>query len=567
MSRYLRYIEQNEKWRGFKPDRHVIDRFDQNYDVIYDTDDHIPDPDAIRQFAIAADEGDFDLLYCDEDVIRDHQRTRPYFKPGYSPESERSLGYISGMIAVRKGLEYEGLYSFKRDRVCHIGKVLYHRRRERTIPETSGHDPFFDKVHGKISVIILTKDHPDMLERCVRSLRASLVTEDAEIVLVDNGSSDGARRRYEEIAKEHNVSYYHDPSEFNYSELNNFGVSKSSGEILVFMNDDIEVPESEKGIIERMSAAASADEAGAVGIKLLYPDRERIQHCGITLLYTGPSHRLQGYRNDAVYYYGYSDHDINTIAVTGACLAVRRDRFESVGGFDVKLPVAYNDVDLCMKLYEAGFDNICMNSHSLIHYEGATRADDRKDRSAYERLKKEKNYFNSKHRSLTEGGDPFMNENFSPYSLDFEINLPYEWELSGYSAVWDTDRKIKVKKRIHAALDRVEYRLADAYGNEDYYEASGWIFREGFNSFKPCIVMEASGGRYVAEAFKIRRIDVGEVFPKIRKSADSGFIARISAVELEKLGIKDEIIVYPALIKGRKHMIKGDEECLKKIKI
>ncbi|MBQ8956333.1 MAG: glycosyltransferase [Lachnospiraceae bacterium] len=566
MSRYLRYIEQSEKWRGNKTDRHVIDRFNEAYDVIYDSDDYIPDPDAIREFACAAENGDYDLIYCDEDVVRDHQRTKPYFKPGYSPASERSLGYISGMTAVKKGLEYEGLYSFKRDRVCHIEKVLYHRRRSRTVPETAGDDMFFDKVHGRISVIILSKDHPDMLERCVRSLKSSFVTEDTEIVLVDNGSSEGAKRRYEEISGEYGVRYIYDPAEFNYSALNNRGVSEASGEVLVFLNDDIEIPGAEKGIIERLAAISSGDETGACGIKLLYPGEEKIQHCGITLLYSGPSHRLQGYK-DEDHYYGYSNHDINVIAVTGACLAVRRDRFEAVGGFDERLPVAYNDVDLCMRLYEAGLYNICMNSHHLIHYEGATRADDGKDRAAYDRLKRERFYFNSKHGELINNGDPYMNKNFSPYSLDFDLNLPYDWELSGYSKLKRINSRIRNKNHVHSAMDGFAYKLSDAYGNEDYFEASGWVFKEGINRLKPCVVIEAGGERYAADTAAVRRIDVGEVFPKFKKSADSGFIARISAVELEKLGLKGEITAYPALVSRHGRIYKGDEECQRRAEI
>ena len=208
-----------------------------------------------------------------------------------------------------------------------------------------------------------------------------------------------------------------------------------------------------------------------------------------------------------------------------------------------------------------------MNSHHLIHYEGATRADDRKNREAYERLGNERAYFNSKHRALIEGGDPFMNSNLSPYSLGFDINLPYEWELSGYSKIWSVNSRLKTRKRIHASLDVFEYRLADAYGNEDYYEASGWIFKEGLNRLHPCVVIEADGKMYAAGTSQVRRIDVGEVFPKFKKSADSGFIARISAVELEKLGISGDIAIYPALMDPHKHLFKGDEECQKKIKI
>ena len=129
MSRYLQFIEQTEKWRGRSTDRHIIDSFISRYDVIYDSDDYVPDPDALAEFARAAKTGDYDIIYCDEDMIRDQMRTRPYFKPDYAPESERSLDYISGMVALKKGRRQDALYPCPREKVCHISKVLYHRLR------------------------------------------------------------------------------------------------------------------------------------------------------------------------------------------------------------------------------------------------------------------------------------------------------------------------------------------------------------------------------------------------------------------------------------------------------
>ncbi len=568
MSRYLRYIEQNEKWRGSKTDRHIIDSFISGYDLIYENDDHIPDPDAIAEFAKAASQGDYDIIYCDEDVVRDHQRTNPFFKPDYSPETEKSLDYISGMVALKKGHRADSFYTYPRDRVCHIDKVLYHRRKERMLPEKKEADatPFVDKIPGKLSLIFLSKDHPDMFERCVKSVKASLHTDDVELILVDNGSGDGARRRYNEISSEYGVRYYLRETEFNYSALNNFAVSKSSGKVLIFINDDIEVPVSEKGILERMALKALEETSGAVGIKLLYPGEIKIQHCGIALLHTGPSHKLQGYKDDS-YYYGYSDHDINTLAVTGACLAIRRDRYDKAGGFDEKLPVAYNDVDLCLTLYEKGFYNICLNSHHLTHYEGATRADDRSDREAYKRLKDERLYLISKHGDVFDAGDPFMNGNLSPYALDFDINLPFEWELAGMSDIWQPDVRMRTGKHIHAAIDSFEYKLSDAYGNEDFYEARGWIFREGLRKMEPCVLIESDGRCIAAKAVRMRRADVGDAFPKFKRSADSGFIVRIPASEMEEFGIKGEVSAYPALVTKRRKIYRSDEECMRKTAI
>ncbi|MBQ7583810.1 MAG: glycosyltransferase [Lachnospiraceae bacterium] len=568
MSRYLRYIEQNERWRGRKTDRHIIDQFRARYDIIYDSDDHVPDPDALREFAKAAKDRDYDIIYCDEDVIRDQMRTRPYFKPDYSPETDRSLDYIAGMVALKKGRREDAQYVYPRDKVCHISKVLYHRKKERKLPKKKAAEEslFVDKSPGKISLIVLSKDHPDMFEKCVKSVTASLSSDDAEMILVDNGSSQAAGRRYKEISASYGINYYYFEMDFNFSELNNYAVSKSTGKVLIFINDDIEVPVTEKGIFERMAAKAMEEDTGAVGIKLLYPGEERIQHCGIGLLYSGPSHKLQGYKDDR-YYYGWSDHDINTIAVTGACLAVRRDRFDKAGGFDPGLPVAYNDVDLCLRLYEQGFYNVCMNSHHLIHSEGATRTDDRKSRQAYERLKGERIYLISKHGDMFDGGDPFLNKNLSPYSLDFEVNLPAEWEKAGMSETGAAYGRMKKGNHIHAALDSFEYKISDAYGNEDFYEIRGWIFKEGLMNMRPCVVLEADGRFFVVSTAKMRRTDVGEVFSKHKKSVDSGFVARIPARDMEKLGIQGTVTAFPALMGRRGSIYRSDEECMRKAEI
>ncbi len=588
MTKYLCWTEQTETWRGRGASRHAVDNFTDSYDIVYDSDDHIVDPDAIEEFARAAEGCDYDLLYCDEDVIRKGLREEPFFKPGYSPETQRTTGYIDGMIAVKKGVEYEDLSHFARDKVCHIDKVLYHRRSEKLLPGGSagkgasvksgdkdakekkdakdrGEDLFIDRLDKKISVIILSKDHPGMLTSCVESLKASMLSDDTEIILVDNGSSDENRLRYEEISRKNGLSYYYDPEEFNYPKLNNFGVSKASGDVFVFMNDDIEIPESEKGITEKLALKATEEGVGAVGLKLLYPDEERIQHCGVTLLQPGPSHKLQGYK-DGPYYHGYSDHDINTIAVTGACLAVSRQNYETVGGFDESLPVAYNDVDLCIRLYDRGLYNVCMNSHHLIHSESATRPDDRDHRESFERLKAEKRYFNTKHPELIESGDPFMSRNITRFGLDFEPDLPEEWELSGMSEISLTKEKVKEGKNIHASVDRFDYRMQDAYGNEDFYEISGWMFGKGRERSEILVILESEGARYSVKTTPVRRKDVAEAFPKEKHSMMSGFITRIPASVMDDLKVWEEIAVYP-VIKGRHVLYKGDEKCQKTRKI
>ncbi len=603
MTRYLCWTEKTESWRGKTADRHITDAFREKYEIIYNSEDHVIDPDAETQFALAAADGDYDLIYCDEDEIKNNERREPFFKPDYSPETQQSTGYIYGMYAVRKGAEHDSLSGYERDKVCHIPKVLYHRTHSRAyglamdaqehpfmrtsrqgikdsgkMTSVSGRRPdaayapgelseedeqfFFDRFDHHISVIILSKDHPDMLERCVASIRLSVYADDVELILIDNGSSEENRAAYEKMSYEQGFKYFHAPIDFNYSKLNNIGASRACGDVFIFMNDDIEIPAGEKGVLEKLALKAMEERTGAVGVKLLYPGEERIQHCGVTLLYSGPSHKLQGYLDDT-YYYGYSENDINTLAVTGACLAVSRANFESIAGFDESLPVAYNDVDLCIRLYEKGLYNVCVNSKHLIHYESATRADDRYDRESYGRLAAERRYFTTKHRKIIEKGDPFMSPNLTHFGLDFDIDLPEEWEMSGLTEPKVTGKKIRKNKHVRASTDRFDYRLSDAFGNEDFYEISGWIFKEGDSRMTPMVVLETKGIRYLADTSSVSRRDVAEVFPKEKHSLRAGFITRIPAAVMDNIKVCGEVTAYPVLMGKNGKLYKGDEECRK----
>ncbi len=244
-------------------------------------------------------------------------------------------------------------------------------------------------------------------------------------------------------------------------------------------------------------------------------------------------------------------------------MAVSRAHFEDVKGFDESLPVAYNDVDLCLRLYEKGLYNVCMNSVHLIHYESATRPDDRTDRSAYDRLVAERRYFTTRHPDIMEKGDPYMSPNITRYGLDFDLNLPEEWEISGLADPVVIKKKVKVNKHIKASIDRFDYRLADAYGNEDFYEVSGWIFKEKDPKMKPAVILQTSGIMYEAEAACTRRKDVADTFPKEKHSGMSGYIARIPATVMDNIKVWGKVTAYPVLKGKHGKLYKGEEECQK----
>lgn len=242
-----------------------------------------------------------------------------------------------------------------------------------------------------VSVVIPSKDNPQVLGQCLESLKkcqeavgrmeevgASWELEGRlrpvrmEILVVDNGSSPANQRETEKIT--HGMKYIYEPMPFNFSKMCNLGARAATGELLLFLNDDITV-------CADCWLAAMADRAlrpyvGAVGMKLYYPDSTRIQHVGITNLPGGPVHKLQFTEDGQEEDYGYGSLDRNVVAVTGACLMVQRDRFWQVGGFPENLQVAYNDVDLCFSLREAGWHNVVLNRYHAYHHESLSRGSD-----------------------------------------------------------------------------------------------------------------------------------------------------------------------------------------------
>lgn len=242
-----------------------------------------------------------------------------------------------------------------------------------------------------ISVIIPSKDNPQVLEQCLASLQKcreniqgtgaaaeAMESEDItkrcrlEIIVVDNGSSPVNKQEIGKIT--HGMKYIYDPMPFNFSKMCNRGAQEATGEILLFLNDDITV--CEDGWLEAMADRTMRPYVGAVGLKLYYPDSTRIQHAGIVNLPGGPVHKLQFTLDGQEEDYGYGSLDRNVIGVTGACLMVRRERFWEVGGFPEDLQVAYNDVELCFRLREAGWHNVVINRFHAYHHESLSRGSD-----------------------------------------------------------------------------------------------------------------------------------------------------------------------------------------------
>ncbi|MCM1188901.1 MAG: glycosyltransferase [bacterium] len=285
-----------------------------------------------------------------------------------------------------------------------------------------------------VSVVIPSKDHPDLLRQCVESVKVSGEGIPLEIIVVDNGSGADNREMIEKMLREEagdgagsstggnslSIQYMYQPMAFHFSRMCNLGAERARGELLLFLNDDVILRDA---CIREMAARASRDYTGAVGLKLLYPETERIQHAGITNLPMGPVHKLQSLRDDRDYYGKANNSCRNFLAVTAACLMVERRKFVEAGGFCEELPVAFNDVELCFHLYELGYHNVCLNNIHAYHCESASRGDDESPEKL-RRLLEEKRRLYERHPGL-EGRDPYYSVFLNREGLDVRIEPFY----------------------------------------------------------------------------------------------------------------------------------------------
>jgi len=389
---------------------------------LLDHDDEIT-PDALFEVVKTLQAVTADLIYSDEDKIDvDEQRCDPFFKPAWSPDLLFSCNYISHFGVYRKSIveqiggfregfdgsqDYDLVLRFTEvsARIVHIPKILYHWRkspgsvatsaqakpdsfqaatraladalRRRGIEgEVTGIAKGFHRVRRdlvspeKVSIIIPTRDRLNLLQTCIHSIESKTEYKNYEILIVDNGSQERGTLSY--LAQTpHKV--IRDEGPFNYSRLNNRAAREADGKYLLLLNNDIEVISGEW--LSAMVEHAQRPEVGAVGAKLLYPDN-RIQHAGVVLVggLAGHSHKFSDGYGDNVGYFGFPNRIRNYSAVTAACLMIRRKLFEEIGGLNEKnLPVAFNDVDLCLRLRRAGYLIVYTPYALLYHKESASR--------------------------------------------------------------------------------------------------------------------------------------------------------------------------------------------------
>jgi glycosyltransferase involved in cell wall biosynthesis len=370
------------------------------------------------------------ILYSDEDKIDEEgNRHDPHFKSDWNPDLFLSQNYIShlGIYSARMVREaggfrvgYEGSQDYdlalrcfatvKDWEVVHIPKVLYHWRTlkgstarqasEKSYTSDAGIKALADYLaqtaapahveRGRVpntyrvvwqipepaplvSLMIPTRDMQEMLAKCVDSILEKTTYPNYEIIILDNRSQQPETLAwFEQLQGNDRIRVVKYDHPFNYSAINNFGVRHAKGEIIGLINNDIEVIS--PGWLTEMTAHACRPEIGCVGAKLHYPDG-RIQHAGVVVGLGGiAGHSHKYYDLDAPGYFHRLSLVQNYSAVTAACLLVRRSIYEQVGGLnESELKVAFNDVDFCLRVREAGFRNLWSPYATLYHHESISR--------------------------------------------------------------------------------------------------------------------------------------------------------------------------------------------------
>jgi GT2 family glycosyltransferase len=276
---------------------------------------------------------------------------------------------------------------------------------------------------SKVSIVIPNKDAKDVLKRCVDSIFEKTTYPHFELVIVENNSTtQEIFDYYQELTAAHtNVRVVTYEGSFNYSAINNLGVAATTGTHLLFLNNDTQVIE--PNWLQLLMGPLVRPGVGAVGAKLLYPNG-LIQHVGVILSGDGFGHVSRLYPGDEL---GYGEYPSlmarEMLAVTGACLMTTRAYFDAVGGFDEGLPVAYNDVDLCLRLREAGLVSVVNPRALLYHYESVSRGYDEDSPQKRARLEREKGLMMRRWAHWYVQGDPYYNANCAPGSDLYQLDM------------------------------------------------------------------------------------------------------------------------------------------------
>ena len=448
-----------------------------DYIGFLDHDDELT-PDALLQMALLLNaDPALDFIYSDEDKIDENGiHCDPHYKSDYNPDLLLSNNYICHFAVVRKSIGaqagwfrqgFEGSQDFdlflriisRTNKIAHIPKILYHWRKtngsaaklyqEKGFADSASRKAIQDHLEmnsidgivenglypgsfrvkrsiqspGKVSIIIPFKDEVSLLRKCVKSLLKKTIYKDIEVLFVSNNSSDQATFRYikQVLKADSRFKFYELDIPFNYSAINNWAVHKTAGEWVLLLNNDTEIISD--GWLSAMIEHIQRPEVGAVGAKLLYPD-DTVQHAGVILKINGVAGHAHKYIPDQMPGYFYRANVIqNFSAVTGACLLLKKDLFLKVGGLDESnLPIAFNDIDLCLKIRNLGKLIVYTPYAKLYHHESKSRGSDQLPERVAQ-FQEEIKFFQNKWEEVLQIGDPYYNKNLGLTSEQFDLNI------------------------------------------------------------------------------------------------------------------------------------------------
>lgn len=386
----------------------------------------------------------YDLIYFDNDLIRNNKYCSPNLKPDWSRDTLLGVNYIGNCIVIKKSIlkkyadNNSSIYQIllnligKTNNIMHISKIMYHdygnikneiKEVEKYLEKNNikakvkkNTDGITNTISYEIikkplvSIIIPTKDHADILDNCLKSIYEKTTYKNFEIILIDNNSTEKETfnliKKYE---KKSNFKSKRIECDFNYSYLNNEAVKISKGDFIVLLNNDIELISGDW--LEKMLGYAQQPHIGAVGAKLIFEDNT-IQHAGIIMgkgglaghAHYGKDRNFISHQFELKIPYDYS-------ACTAACLMVEKKKYKEVNGLEEKLKVAFNDVDFNLKLLEKGYNNIFLPNVMLYHYESKSRGLDTTPEKQ-KRFVQEWSFITNKWDKYIKH-DKFYNDNFS----------------------------------------------------------------------------------------------------------------------------------------------------------
>lgn len=474
----IKYKKLNKNYGISGNTNKCIEMASGDYIALFDHDDLLH-PSALFDVVTAINKQNADFIYTDECSFKGNifEPESPHFKPDFSPDSLRSYNYICHLSVFSHELLNEvGLFSKNHDgsqdydmilrltekakKIVHIPRILYFWRiHESSVANNIEAKPYciqsakraikdhLDRLHlngevtdssvittykinykiiGRpmISIIIPNKDHIEDLKKCIASITSKSSYDNYEIIIVENNSEEERTfSYYKSLQNNSKIKVLHFEGEFNYSAINNFGFKHSSGEYILLLNNDVEVIN--RDWLQEMLMFAQRKDIGAVGAKLLYPD-DKIQHAGVILGINGVAgHAHKGWDKDSPGYAARISIAHNVSAVTAACLMMSKEVFLEVGGLDESFAVAFNDIDLCMRIREAGYLIVYTPYAQLYHYESKSRGYEdtpvKRKRFVGEVLK-----FQERWKKALKNGDPYYNRNLTLKAEDFSFKTKEE---------------------------------------------------------------------------------------------------------------------------------------------